>query len=255
MLDMLGHIVQAVENGRLAVEAVAQERYDLVLMDCQMPEMDGFTATATIRQQEREAGGHRHLPIIALTANAMEGDRARCLAAGMDDYLAKPFTMAQLSEMLTQWLPLRTTEATAEIESALSARPDDLPSDEPPPPSAAEIDKAAWEAILALQRPGRPDILAKVLTAYLNDSRILVEEIRTAVHTQDPVVLAKAAHRLKSSSAQLGALATSAHCKELENLGRLARLDGAAGLLAQLTDAHQAACAVITRELLQRTAS
>ncbi len=255
MLDMLGHIVQAVENGRLAVEAVAQERYDLVLMDCQMPEMDGFTATATIRQQEREARDHRHLPIIALTANAMEGDRARCLAAGMDDYLAKPFTMAQLSEMLTQWLPLRTTEATAEIESALSARPDDLPSDEPPPPSAAEIDKAAWEAILALQRPGRPDILAKVLTAYLNDSRILVEEIRTAVHTQDPVVLAKAAHRLKSSSAQLGALATSAHCKELENLGRLARLDGAAGLLAQLTDAHQAACAVITRELLQRTAS
>jgi signal transduction histidine kinase/DNA-binding response OmpR family regulator/HPt (histidine-containing phosphotransfer) domain-containing protein len=254
MLDMLGHFVQAVENGRLALEAVARDQYDLVLMDCQMPEMDGFTATAAIRQQEREAGG-RHLPIIALTANAMEGDRARCLAAGMDDYLAKPFTMAHLSEMLTQWLPLRRTETTSEVESAQSARPGDSPSDQPAPPSAAEIDKSAWEAILALQRPGRPDILAKVLTAYLNDSRILVEEIRTAVHTQDPVALAKAAHRLKSSSAQLGALATSAHCKELENLGRLARLDGAASLLAQLTDAHQAACATITSELLQRTTS
>jgi HPt (histidine-containing phosphotransfer) domain-containing protein len=173
----------------------------------------------------------------------------------MDDYLAKPFTMAHLSEMLTQWLPLRRTETTSEVESAQSARPGDSPSDQPAPPSAAEIDKSAWEAILALQRPGRPDILAKVLTAYLNDSRILVEEIRTAVHTQDPVALAKAAHRLKSSSAQLGALATSAHCKELENLGRLARLDGAASLLAQLTDAHQAACATITSELLQRTTS
>ena len=255
MLDMLGHFVQAVENGRLAVEAVARERYDLVLMDCQMPEMDGFTATATIRQQEGEAGGHRHVPIIALTANAMEGDRARCLAAGMDDYLAKPFTMAQLSEMLTQWLTVQTSSDKTEPVSSASASADNVPSDQPPPPSAAEIDKAAWDAILALQRPGRPDILAKVLTAYLNDSRILVEEIRTAVHTQDPVALAKAAHRLKSSSAQLGALATSAHCKELENLGRLARLDGAASLLAQLTDAHQAACATITSELLQRTAS
>ena len=255
MLDMLGHFVQAVENGRLAVEAVARERYDLVLMDCQMPEMDGFTATATIRQQEQEAGGHRHVPIIALTANAMEGDRARCLAAGMDDYLAKPFTMAQLSEMLTQWLTVQTSSDKTEPVSSASASADNVPSDQPPPPSAAEIDKAAWDAILALQRPGRPDILAKVLTAYLNDSRILVEEIRTAVHTQDPVALAKAAHRLKSSSAQLGALATSAHCKELENLGRLARLDGAASLLAQLTDAHQAACATITSELLQRTTS
>ena len=255
MLDMLGHFVQAVENGRLAVEAVARERYDLVLMDCQMPEMDGFNATATIRQQEREAGGHRHVPIVALTANAMEGDRARCLAAGMDDYLAKPFTMAQLSEKLTQWLPAQASSDKAEPVACPSASPDNVPSDQPPTPSAVEIDKAAWEAILALQRPGRPDILAKVLTAYLNDSRILVEEIRTAVQTQDPVALAKAAHRLKSSSAQLGALATSAHCKELENLGRLARLDGAAGLLAQLTDAHQATCATITSELLQRTAS
>ena len=255
MLDMLGHFVQAVENGRLAVEAVMRERFDLILMDCQMPEMDGFTATAAIRQQEREAADHRHVPIIALTANAMEGDRARCLAAGMDDYLAKPFTLAQLSEMLTKWVPIPTNGDTTEPTSSPSAGQEELPADQALSPAPAEIDKAAWEAILALQRPGRPDILAKVLTAYLNDSRTLVEEIRSAVQSQDAVALAKAAHRLKSSSAQLGALATSAHCKELESLGRLARLDGAAALLAQLTDAHQAACAEITSELLQRTAS
>ena len=232
-----------------------RERFDLILMDCQMPEMDGFTATATIRQQEGDAADHRHVPIIALTANAMEGDRARCLAAGMDDYLAKPFTLAQLSEMLTKWAPIPTNGDTTEPTSSPSAGQEELPADQALSPAPAEIDKAAWEAILALQRPGRPDILAKVLTAYLNDSRTLVEEIRSAVQSQDAVALAKAAHRLKSSSAQLGALATSAHCKELESLGRLARLDGAAALLAQLTDAHQAACAEITSELLQRTAS
>ena len=254
MLDMLGHVAQAVENGRLAVEAFARERFDLVLMDCQMPEMDGFTATARIRQQERESADHRHVPIIALTANAMEGDRSRCLAAGMDDYLAKPFTMAQLSEMLTQWLTVQTATQPTEPAAPPAAGPDHSPSDQPPP-APAEIDKTAWDAILALQRPGRPDILAKVLTAYLNDSRTLVEEIRTAVQTQDAVALTKAAHRLKSSSAQLGALATAAHCKELEHQGRLASLDSAPGLLAQLTDAHQAACAAMTSELLQRTAA
>ena len=94
-----------------------------------------------------------------------------------------------------------------------------------------------------------------MLTTYLNDSRTLVEEIRTAVQTQDAAALTKAAHRLKSSSAQLGALATAAHCKELEHLGRLANLDRAPGLLAQLTDTHQAACAAMTSELLQRTAA
>ncbi len=252
MLEILGHSVNAVENGRLAVEAAARERFDLILMDCQMPEMDGFSATATIRQQERTAPDHPHVPIIALTANAMEGDRARCLAAGMDDYLAKPFTLAQLRKILTRWLKPQTAPEMAEPVAAPPARPADAPPDQPPPPSSVEIDKTAWNAIVALQRPGRPDILAKVLTAYLNDSRNLVEEIRNAVETQDADTLAKAAHRLKSSSAQLGALATAAHCKELEQLGRLARLDGAAALLAQLTDAHQTACATMTGELRER---
>jgi CheY-like chemotaxis protein len=252
MLEILGHSVDAVENGRLAVEAVARERFDLILMDCQMPEMDGFTATATIRQQERTAVDHRHTPIIALTANAMEGDRARCLAAGMDDYLAKPFTLAQLREILARWLKPRTAVEKAEAVTSPAGKPAHAPSDPLPPPSPIEIDKTAWNAIVALQRPGRPDILAKVLTAYLNDSRVLVEEIRAAVNTQNADTLAKAAHRLKSSSAQLGALATAAHCKELEHLGRLACLDGAATLLAQLMDAHQATCAEMASELRER---
>ncbi len=252
MLEMLGYHIHAVENGRLAVDAVARERFDVVLMDCQMPEMDGFTATRTIREQERSAPDHPHVPIIALTANAMEGDRTRCLAAGMDDYLAKPFTMVQLSGLLSQWLA-KTQPAGGAPAATQPADPPDGPVEPTVSPAVAEIDKTAWDAIRALQRPGRPDILAKVLAAYLDDSRQLVEEIRTAVETQDADTLTKAAHRLKSSSAQLGALTTAAHCKELEGFGRLARLEDAARLLAPLADSHLAACAAIQAELQQRS--
>ena len=252
MLDLLGHSVFAVENGRLALEVLATERFDLILMDCQMPEMDGFTATAAIRRQESAAGGCHRVPIIALTANAMEGDRTRCLTAGMDDYLAKPFTIARLSAILNQWLTPLTADGTGSSAASHTAAQDPTPAKD----QAAEkptIDTTAWKAIRSLQRPGRPNFLAKVLTTYLNDSRVLVEEIRAALETQDAESLAKAAHRLKSSSAQLGFVATAAHCKELEALGRLAHLDHAARLLAELIDAHQSACTAIAAELQSDT--
>jgi CheY-like chemotaxis protein len=105
MLENLGCQVETVADGREAVEAVLETGFDLVLMDCQMPEMDGYAATALIREQGRAEGGEAaSTPIIALTAHAMDGDRDRCLAAGMDDYLAKPFTQDQLSEVLRRWM-------------------------------------------------------------------------------------------------------------------------------------------------------
>jgi CheY-like chemotaxis protein len=113
MLKAMGCRVASVANGREAVEAIRHTPYDLVLMDCQMPEMDGFSATQGIRQHLAATGGG-HLPIIALTAHAMTGDRERCLAAGMDDYLSKPFTQTQLRTILARWLTLSsgvTTEA------------------------------------------------------------------------------------------------------------------------------------------------
>ena len=102
LLEKLGITAEAVMNGREAVEASGKTHYDLILMDCQMPQMDGFEATAMIRNRER---GSRHTPICALTANAMEGDRERCLAAGMDDYIAKPVSLEKLQEALERWIP------------------------------------------------------------------------------------------------------------------------------------------------------
>ena len=104
LLELLGYHVDSAEDGRQACTLTATHPYSVIFMDCQMPVMDGFAATATIRERERQATVAR-TPIIALTANAMEGDRDRCLAAGMDDYLSKPFSQQTLSEMLARWCP------------------------------------------------------------------------------------------------------------------------------------------------------
>jgi CheY-like chemotaxis protein len=104
MLEKAGHRVDLVSNGREAVEALGRKPYDLVLMDCLMPQMDGFEATRAIRAAE--VGTVRHVPIVALTANAMQRDREECLAAGMDDYLTKPFTKQALTTALERWTEL-----------------------------------------------------------------------------------------------------------------------------------------------------
>ena len=105
MLELLGCQVQVAENGREAAEACAGTRFDLVLMDVQMPEVDGLQATAAIRRLEQARGEERPVPIVALTANAMQSDREQCLRAGMTDYLSKPFTLEELRRVLRQWLP------------------------------------------------------------------------------------------------------------------------------------------------------
>jgi two-component system sensor histidine kinase/response regulator len=246
MLEGFGCQVEVVANGCEAVESSARRRYDLILMDCQMPEMDGFSATAEIRRQEKANG--RRLPIIALTANAMAGDREMCLAAGMDDYLFKPFKQEQLHAVLQRWLRERpaTNEAqgvtpeagTARelpVSAAIQAQSEatrsggDRPISRPSP-----IDTKALDNIRALQRNGKPDILKKTITLFCSDSSKLLESMQQAAAQGDVSTLAMAAHRLKSSSANLGAVKLAAQCLQMEMLGRESRAEHAHPLLAEM---------------------
>jgi len=209
MLESLGCQVDVVADGRAAVEAVYRTAYDLVLMDCMMPEMDGYEATRVIRAREAEGNGkevsnHRHIPIIALTAEALVGSREKCLSAGMDDYLPKPFTREQLRTLLKPWLLKDGRENNG---SAKTTSEPQIPSETARSGTEeSPLDPRVLERIRALQRPGEPDLLGKVIEIYLRESPRLVQAIREASTKGEAEALRKAAHSFKSSSANLGAL-------------------------------------------------
>jgi signal transduction histidine kinase/DNA-binding response OmpR family regulator/HPt (histidine-containing phosphotransfer) domain-containing protein len=215
MLRSLGCSVAVAEDGAKALDAVRQGAYAAVLMDCQMPVMDGFEATRRLRDAEQARGAAR-LPVVALTANALQGDRERCLAAGMDDYLSKPFTLAQLAKILGRWVP-----------AGDSVEP--VTAQEPPPGDRAEprLDPQALDAVRALQRPGAPDMVRRIVGLYLESAAKLVPALREAAASGEGPAVRAAAHSLKSASANVGAMRLSVLCKELEGLAREGSLDTA----------------------------
>ena len=214
VLDSLGCEVAWVPDGAAAVEQAAQGDFDLLLMDCQMPEMDGFEATAAIRAAEPS---DTHLPIVALTAHAMDFDRDACLAAGMDDYISKPFSKADLSGVLRKWLDWH--EAPPTVGSTLST------------PLAGD----ALGQLRALEAAGADDLVCSVIDAYLTSSSALERALDDAVGASDLAELARVAHTLKSSSAQVGAEQLSSLCKEIE---RRARADDGVGMAARIETAR-----------------
>ncbi|HEY0802057.1 MAG TPA: response regulator, partial [Steroidobacteraceae bacterium] len=234
MLESLGCVTHAAENGSLALEAMNNAAYDAVLMDCQMPVMDGLTATAELRRREQNAGGAR-LPVIALTANAMEGDRERCLAAGMDDFLSKPFSQQQLAALLKRWLALQVmpeSERRSEPEKREAAR---LPL----------IDPGVLRNIAALARPA---LLDSMIGLYLQHSPPLITAIELAAASGQADALKEALHTFKSSTANLGGLRLATLTKECELLLRAGGIAKAAPSVRRIRREYQDFCSALLQE-------
>jgi signal transduction histidine kinase/DNA-binding response OmpR family regulator/HPt (histidine-containing phosphotransfer) domain-containing protein len=228
MLESLGCVVHAAENGWIAIEAMNNDAYDAVLMDCQMPVMDGLTATAELRRREQNAGGAR-LPIIALTANTMEGDRERCLAAGMDDFLSKPFSQQQLAAMLRRWLALHVLPESERREG----------------PRLPLVDPAVLRNIAALARPA---LLDSMIELYLQHSPPMITAIEQAAASGQVEALQVALHTFKSSTANLGGVRLATLTKECEALVREGGIAKAAPAVQRIRKDYQDFCGALMQE-------
>ena len=216
MADNLHFHLDIVDDGQKAVDALIHQTYDLVLMDWQMPELDGLSACAQIRQQQIPSRRQTHLPIIAFTALNTPDDRNQCLEAGIDDVLPKPFNMDQFTSMLAKWLP----SALSNVSPADALPSQDKSVSPVTPPMGKTIseslDPSVMDRIKSLQRPGGPDIITKVLTTYLNNTPKFLNDLQEGASKQDSTRIRRAAHTLKSSSASIGAIRLADLCRELE---------------------------------------
>ena len=245
MLEDTGYRVTVVENGLQALSALANGAFDVVLMDCQMPEMDGFEATRVLRRQEIETGRTR-MPVIALTANAISGDKKRCLEAGMDDYVSKPVRRDVLLATIAHWAHPSTIVGNSPRIT------DDAPLAAPSATGTATIDPKALQTLRELQRPGRPDLLTRVIDLFALDAPRLLAAMRDAVAASDAEALRHAAHTLKSTSANVGATMLAVNCREIEQLARAAEVT-AAGV--PLGDALEELDRVLAALALERVAA
>jgi two-component system sensor histidine kinase/response regulator len=221
MLEKIGCRADVVANGKEALDAVGRIPYDVVFMDCQMPEMDGFEATAQIRKLD---GGAGRALIIAMTANALQGDRERCIAVGMNDYLSKPVTQEALAAVLGKWESL--ISAPGEIPPGIQT------TDAPEPEEDFEVDKIA--ELKELAAGGGPLWLETLIRQFVTDSSGRLEKIRAAMLSGEAGEFAEAAHALKGSSATMGAAQMKRIAERLQVMGRSGSLGGAEPLLEEL---------------------
>ncbi len=218
ILEKLGYRVEVAENGEEALLACARTAYDAVLMDGQMPGMDGFEATRRIRERERESGGPR-LPIVAMTASAMKGDRERCLEAGMDDYVSKPVTPEALEAVLRRWVGAPAAPAEKAASVALVA--------------GGLLDEAIVGSLMSVDDDG--SLMDEVVATFLKIAPVRLSAIRKAARG-NPVQLERAAHSFLGSCGNLGCRRMADLCARLEVLGRSGSTEGAPDLARDLED-------------------
>jgi CheY-like chemotaxis protein len=235
-LEKLGYHADVVDDGIAALQALERTRYDLVLMDCQMPKLDGYDASAEIRRRETSAGGGRHTPIIAMTANAMLGDREKCIAAGMDDYITKPIHADDLQRILEQWPLPRSRSLSSPLSPAVSLS--SSPRSVTPTVSPAREPGAGFVAT----RKGLPPVdKERLLDAvgsegqvppafvefYRNQMSEELQRLSSAIRSRSTADVIDVAHGCAGMNANCGMLAVVAPLRELERMGRAGNLDGA----------------------------
>jgi two-component system, sensor histidine kinase and response regulator len=274
-LKKLGIDTDAVSNGLEAVNAVMQVPYDVVLMDCQMPEMDGYEAAREIRRRE---GSEHHTPIVAMTAHALAGDREKCLAAGMDGYVSKPVAVEVLDKVLARLIAAKSSQASIRHDAGLAPPPADgaesATVDESGPAGSAESlhdisgmhlvdtrpraavsvdaqpDVAAVvdvKAIAELRSEGE-NLLVELIDLFLNEAPPIVRQIGAALSSKDPAVVSFQAHRLRGSAVTFGATRVCDLCQALEQAGKAGDLTQAQGLFDQLQPACNFVCDALAAE-------
>jgi PAS domain S-box-containing protein len=236
ILQILGYSVTVVSNGREALDAYTQGTFDLILMDCHMPEMDGFEATKAMRARER-ASNYRRVPIIALTANAMAHDREECLSAGMDDHLSKPFNTQTMQAMLARWM------ASGESEMPLTEGVEKAGNTD-----AGVLDRQVLDELARVTTNGRPELLANVIDLYLVESPKLLLKLSQAAREGDALEIVRMAHSLKSSSANVGAMALSRYCERAEMSARRADIEEARLVSTEIEAEHGRVQAALAAE-------
>jgi CheY-like chemotaxis protein/HPt (histidine-containing phosphotransfer) domain-containing protein len=246
LLERMGYRADVAANGLEVLEALQRQHYDVILMDVQMPDMDGLEASRAIHQGWPTKERPR---IVAMTANAMQGDREECLAAGMDDYLAKPIQITALQEALERaglWAKGRTapSEPLQELPGVVPPPADDGRQEQ----SRPVLDPAVLTELRQLQGEGEPDIVQELAAAFQFETPPLLEALRQAVIENEPEQLKRAAHNLKGSSHNLGARTMAALSTELETLGKNGTVEGAAELLSRLEQEYQRVCLALAAE-------
>jgi PAS domain S-box-containing protein len=223
-VEKLGYEVDIARNGLEALDRLGQIGYGCVLMDCQMPEMDGYAATGHIRERE---GNELHTPVIALTAGAMRGDREKCLAAGMDDYLTKPISQGKLSEALAKWMQNMTPQV-----------PESFVPDDPSPQvcngAGEALDPATMQRFRDLQMGGAGSLVDELIGIFLEDTESRIAELDAALGERDAASVGTLTHSLKGSSYSMGAKCLGSACLELEEVPAAELFERGPGLLLEI---------------------
>lgn len=234
MLRNLGYTVETAANGRLAVEAASRQTFDAVLMDIQMPELDGYGATAQLRRIEAESGKDR-LPVIALTANALAEDRDQALAAGMDDHLPKPIHQKQLQVTLSRW-----------VGSPAGGVPDPQAA---PERTSCPLDRETLKALRALNQEGENEVFVELVGMFLEDAPAQIGSMRAAVAQNDPTALGQLAHALQGSSGSMGALHLSKLASQVQELSKARDRPGLSQKLSMVESEFEAVKEFLEKEI------